>query len=93
MIRKWKPTCGERYYYISQSGTINSTVAGTGRDTIFRIANGNCYKKYGMCKHVLEILLDKLNLPQRGLGKIEMTHYMQGFGGIPEKYLPHPNSF
>lgn len=45
-MRKWKPTVGERYYYLSQSGTVNSTVAGIGRDTIFRIATGNYYKSY-----------------------------------------------
>ena len=92
-MRLWKPTCGEIYYYISQSGTINSTRAGTGRDTIFRIATSNCYKSYDMCKRVLKRFLDKMNIPLQGLGKIEMTHYMLNSKGIPEKYLPHPNPF
>ena len=67
-MRYWKPTCGERYYYISQSGTISSTRAGTGRDTIFRIATRNCYKSYDMCKRVLKRFLEKLNISSKQLG-------------------------
>lgn len=91
-VTKWKPTCGERYYYISQSGTISSTRAGTGRDTIFRIATNNCFKTYDKCKNVLTKKLNQLGLPFFPWGTV-------GYCGInhnyltPEKYIPHPNKW
>ena len=90
-MEKWKPACGELYYYISQSGSINSTKAGTGADTVFKIATGNYFKTYDLCKNILKKKLDELELPYRKYGKLKLSGFSSINGNkIPEKYLPHP---
>ena len=92
-MRKWKPKYGERYYYISHCGSINSTRAGYSKDTIFRIATGNYFKSFAKCQNVLKKLLEKLNLPsehQHGLGKVKFTVRIP-HSKIPEEYLPISN--
>lgn len=87
-MKKWKPKCGETFYYVSLSGTISSTRAGIGRDTIFKIATNNCFKTYAMCKKVLKTKLDSLGLNYFKWGKVELPERPSDCFIIPDSYKP-----
>lgn len=61
--KRWYPKCGERYYFISQSGTVSSTRAGTSKDYVWRYYNFNVFKSYKHCQSVLRKKLLLLGIP------------------------------
>ena len=88
-MKKWKPICGETFYYITQSGTVGTTRAGRGRDTIFKIASGNCFKTPTQAAKVLKSILDKLRLPYFTWGKLELPEFpAERFANVPIEFIP-----
>lgn len=85
-LENWKPTCGETYYYISQSGTIASTRAGFGVDTYFKIATKNCYPSYQACKIALEQKLTELGFSYFNWGKLGIAVHTDY--SFPSEYYP-----
>ena len=91
-VTKWKPTCGQTFYYISQSGTVSGTRAGWGADTVFKIATNNCFKTKRQALKVLKKILDDRHLPYFKFG----TAYLVVdplCRHIPKQYLAKPNAF
>ena len=89
-FKKWVPTCGDTYYYITQSGTVATARARFDKGTIFRIANKNCFKSYKQAHNVLKRLLDDLQLPRFSWGKTELIISNSNYP-VPNRYLPKPN--
>ena len=86
-FKKWYPKCGERFYYISQSGTVSSTRAGKGRDTYFKIATGNFFKTYEQAHRKLKDILIDLKIPFFPWGKVECPARADIHPDMPEHYI------
>lgn len=89
-FRKWKPKIGERFYYISQRGSISATRAGYSEDTIWKIATGNCYKTYNNCLLVLVKKMKELGIPYFDWGTPKFSKHAIKDKSM-NKYLPRKN--
>lgn len=91
-MRKWKPKCGDTFYYITQSGTVATARARYDKGTVFRIATNNCFKSYKQAHNALKKLLDELSLPRFSWGKTQLIISNPNYP-VPEEYLPEPNKW